>query len=790
MKKYYFLLIVLLSITAVKAQVINFPDANFKALLLQSDTTNDIAQIFNRSQPGEYINIRIDTNNNGEIEVSEAANVEILHISGVNITSLVGINSFANLEILTCNNTQVSNIELSNLDKINGIGLLNHQSTSLSIVGQSLGTLSDYVSIDCSNSSVLSNLQISGVQVRGMISSTNNNQLTSLTLTNLPNISELYCNNNQLTSLTFSGVGLGILDCSNNQLTNLDFHGTSLASINCSNNLLTNLDVSFLRGLMDLVIDNNLIETIEVNNAPYFNYFKANNNNNLTSVFLKAGCDQPIFLMEFVNNPNLRYICVDDLNIDFVQQKITEYSYTNCHVNSYCSFTPGGEFYTINGNTKLDFDNNGCDVADVNYPNLKFNITNGTTNGTMISNSLGNYSISVPAGTYTVTPILENPTYFTISPSSINVTFPGQSSPLTQNFCMVPILTPDLEINILPIVPPRPGFTTSFRIIYKNKGNVTQSGTVNFSFDDSVLDFVYANAAITSQTLNNLSWDFSNLQPLETREIFLVLHVNSPMQTPAVNAGDVLGYSTSIISAATDETPADNTFTLSQTVVNSFDPNDKTCLEGTTIAPSEVGKYVHYLIRFENTGTYPAENIVVKDIIDTNKFDISSLVPIDGSHEFTTRINDNKVEFIFENINLPFDDANNDGYVAFKIKTKPTLVNGDTFSNSASIYFDYNFPIVTNTATTTIAALSTQDFEFGQYFSLYPNPVSNVLNIETKQTIQVSSINIYNTLGQLVMVVPNAEQISKVDVSNLSSGNYFIKINSDKGASNTKFIKR
>ncbi len=48
----------------------------------------------------------------------------------------------------------------------------------------------------------------------------------------------------------------------------------------------------------------------------------------------------------------------------------------------------------------------------------------------------------------------------------------------------------------------------------------------------------------------------------------------------------------------------------------------------------------------------------------------------------------NKVEFIFENINLPFDDATNDGYVAFKIQTNPSLVVGDSFSNTASIYFD------------------------------------------------------------------------------------------------------
>jgi len=197
------------------------------------------------------------------------------------------------------------------------------------------------------------------------------------------------------------------------------------------------------------------------------------------------------------------------------------------------------------------------------------------------------------------------------------------------------------------------------------------------------------------------------------------------------------------------------------------------------------------MISFENTGTFPAQNVVVKDMIDAAKFDVNSIVPIKGSHSFVTNITaGNKVEFIFENINLPFDDANNDGYIAFKIKTKPTLVVGDTFTNNASIYFDYNFPIVTNTASTTIQALSVQNFEFSNYFIVYPNPVNNTLNLSSKENIEVSSINIYNTLGQLVLVIPNAQNTKSIDVSSLSAGNYFIKINSDKGTSNTKFIKK
>ncbi len=138
---------------------------------------------------------------------------------------------------------------------------------------------------------------------------------------------------------------------------------------------------------------------------------------------------------------------------------------------------------------------------------------------------------------------------------------------------------------------------------------------------------------------------------------------------------------------------------------------------------------------------------------------------------------------------MPFDDANNDGYVAFKIKTKPSLLTGNTFSNTASIYFDYNFPIVTNTATTTIATLAVQDFEFSNYFNVYPNPVAEVLNIGTKDNIAVKSINIYNAVGQLVLVVPNAQDVATIDVSSLTTGNYFVKINTDKGTSNTKFIK-
>jgi len=67
-----------------------------------------------------------------------------------------------------------------------------------------------------------------------------------------------------------------------------------------------------------------------------------------------------------------------------------------------------------------------------------------------------------------------------------------------------------------------------------------------------------------------------------------------------------------------------------------------------------IGDFVNYKIRFENTGTAEAVNIIVRDTIDTDKFDISSLEIVHASHDMYTIIKEkNVVEFILEGIYLP-----------------------------------------------------------------------------------------------------------------------------------------
>lgn len=85
-------------------------------------------------------------------------------------------------------------------------------------------------------------------------------------------------------------------------------------------------------------------------------------------------------------------------------------------------------------------------------------------------------------------------------------------------------------------------------------------------------------------------------------------------------------------------------------------------------------------------------------------------------------------------------------------------------------------------------SLSTTDFEFNDELTLYPNPVNDRLNITSKGQTQITSIEIYNLQGQVVLSVPQFITGS-VDVSQLPKGTYLVKAKTDKGVATTKIVK-
>jgi hypothetical protein len=749
------------------------------------------------------------------LDLSTNTALKYLNCSGVNLLSNLNISGISSLEYLDVSYTSLANISLvtntglkelicysSKISSLNVSSNINLERLILERYSGTLLTGFNFSSLNLSHmknlkefscyedvkSPNLVNLDLSGC-INLEILNIRKCSIQNLDLSNNIHLKDVRINNNIIQSLNLSNLSelekLNLIGTTSlNSLTHNFFQ--SLKYIYFENSGLPNLDLEGSKFLLGVYGKNSAVDFVNLSSSIALNAVELDNCPNLEMLLLKNGVT-PNDSYNF-NSPSLLFLCVDENNFSAYQNILNIYGKTKCQLNSFCTFVPGGTYYIIDGKITVDYNSNGCDINDVKYPNLKFKLTNGTNVNYVFSNSQGDIKIPVIPGNSSLDPYFENANYFTISPPSTLINFPNQTSPYTRNFCISPKgIKHDLEIYLIPINPARPGFDATYKIVYRNKGNQIENGSVTLNFNDAVLDYVSSTPIDNNSTTNSFTWNYSNLLPFETREITIIFNANSPMETPAVNNGDVLNYTTTILTSNTDETPNDNTFTLNQTVVGSYDPNDETCLEGETVGPNMVGEYVHYVIRFENTGTYPAQNIVVFNVIDTSKFDINSLVPLKGSHEFYTKYKDNKVEFIFENINLDFNDTTNDGYVAFKIKTKSTLVIGNTFSNNANIFFDYNFPITTNTYTTTIAALSTQSFEFGAEFTLYPNPAKEVLNIQSKNNLEIKSIEIYNLLGQVVLVVPNA--IDAIDVSNLIKGNYFIKVNTDNGTSNTKFIK-
>lgn len=577
------------------------------------------------------------------------------------------------------------------------------------------------------------------------------------------------------------------LNLNNKSISNLEGieYFENLEVLKCSNNNITKINTSTLSKLRFLIAENNQISTIDVRNCMLWTLRLTGNP--LEYAYLEG---RNTFQMEggygiSFDLDKIKYVCIGKEQYENDVTNVRD-SQLWSRLGNKLHFGCANNSYEIKGIISYDANGNGCDSNDTKVNNFRINITNSLGQGaTIFSNTSGIYSyLTKQEGNYFVSPDFNN--YYTVNPGFSSATLNSNNNTAQVDFCLRPNgIHKDLDIIIISSRA-RPGSLVSYKIIYRNKGNQIQNGEIKLTYENNKQRFENSSLPVSSSTTNSKSWQFQNLKPFETRELKVSFKINLPTGQNSVNSGDYLNYEVSI-SNNNDETPDDNTFTLSQEVRNSWDPNDKTCLEGAVIRPEQIGKYLHYMIRFENKGTANALNIKVKDILDASKFDIKTFEPIHGSHPFITKRTNNEVEFIFNNINLPFDDANNDGYVLFRVKTKSTLREGNVIKNKASIYFDFNAPIVTNTAKTIVKKEEIETPSVSTYFDLFPNPTSGILNIKPKSSkVKVQLIFIYNKYGNITAVFPGFLQI--VYLNFLKPDIYFVKLQTNIGLLTSKAI--
>lgn len=160
-------------------------------------------------------------------------------------------------------------------------------------------------SLDVSQNTKLDNLTCNG------------NALTSLDVSRLTALTRLSCQDNQLTSLDVSGcAALQILYCYNNKLTSLTTGNAPLTNITCHTNQLTSLDLSGNQALRALLASNNQLASLDTRNNPDLDSIDCSRNYYLTSLDLSRNTEMTsltaaqcgLSFLDLSSNTKLKYL--------------------------------------------------------------------------------------------------------------------------------------------------------------------------------------------------------------------------------------------------------------------------------------------------------------------------------------------------------------------------------------------------------------------------------------------------------------------------------------------------
>lgn len=222
----------------------------------------------------EYVIANYDTNKNGKIEFSELDNVKAIDLTGnKEIKDLTGLEKFQNLEILHCDNMDITSIDVSQIRNLKNLTATN---------------IANLKNVNVSGCSQLTTLRL------------NKSGITSLDVTNNPELETLDCTDTKLTSidmrknpklyhLLMTGTDVSTLDVTKNyKLKELQLSSTKVRSIDLSQN--ANLEI--------LAIMNCHMDELDISHNPKLMNLFANYNN-----FTELNID---------NNKNLKFLEIID----------------------------------------------------------------------------------------------------------------------------------------------------------------------------------------------------------------------------------------------------------------------------------------------------------------------------------------------------------------------------------------------------------------------------------------------------------------------------------------------
>ena len=212
---------------------------------------------------------------------------------------------------------------------------------------------------------------------------------------------------------------------------------------------------------------------------------------------------------------------------------------------------------------------------------------------------------------------------------------------------------------------------------------------------------------------------------------------------------------------------------------------------------------LNYVVNFQNLGNAEATYVRVEDVLDLNKYEIESFDFLGSSHPSSWEFINNKLVVSMRGLHLlpkDLDEEGSKGYISFTIKRKEGMPLGTAIDNTAAIYFDYNDPVITNTAhSVIISPLSNETAVVNreENLTLVPNPTSSsataIINLVETTNVNLS---VFNINGQLIKNIATDGALQagthkiNLEVDALAAGTYIIQFKSATSVVTQKLIKQ
>ncbi len=452
------------------------------------------------------------------------------------------------------------------------------------------------------------------------------------------------------------------------------------------------------------------------------------------------------------------------------------------------------DFAGIAGRVYVDENENSVfDVGERTFSNARLSV-NGTSVAVFDD---GQYAYSNPR-TDTLFVVLDTIPYHVYGLPSTGVQTvlpdPGQLD-TTVDFIMLPNYGIHDAWVDLTVSPGLAGLQGVYTVDVKNLGTEPLYDATASLFLDTLLSLDSISSSTYSTTGSRMDWPVPELLPGDAHRTTVVFDIAFTGSLSPIGIFDSIRIQLDSL----DENPTNNVDAACWDIGVPYDPNDKQV--SWSSAPQQ---YTHdlqeygyspdsldYLIRFQNMGSAPAVNVVVHDTLDAGWLDLSSFRLLASSHPVTIEyLPPNIAVFRHEGIFLPDTSEGwleSQGWVKFRIGLHSPLGEGDRLDNRGAIYFDFNPPIVTNTASiqwsvpqdSTASGLETA---LNQELTLFPNPNngSTVQFCLNRSIDGILAYRITDLAGKAVLTsnAPAQDGCGQLRIQGLAPGAYHVILES------------